>query len=169
MRTRVTLESMPDGDVGTQQAVKRMADIVNTSRADPLVRMTAAAIVKDCGGRSPACQVRAIRQWIDDHVSFLRDPAGLELFHTPRWMLLQIARKAYIQVDCDDAAILAASLGKAIGLGARFVVVGFQGLRGPFAHIWTELQTAPGRWRELDITRSRFRLVEPNKFSIVEV
>lgn len=169
MRTSVTLEAMPDGDVGTQEAVKRMAQYVNDARANPLVRLTAVAIVRDCGGRNADCQARAIRQYLDDHLSFIRDPAGLELFHTPEWQLLQIAKKAYIAVDCDDVAILGAALGKAIGLRARFVVIGFQGLRGPFSHIWAELLGDRGQWRELDITRSRFRSVRPNKFSVVEV
>lgn len=169
MRTSVTLESMPDGDVGTQEAVKRMSQYVNAARADPLTRLTAVAIVKDCGGRSPDCQIRAIREWLDDHLSFIRDPAGLELFHTPEWQLLQIAKKAYIAVDCDDVAILGAALGKCIGLRARFVIIGFQGLSGPFSHIWAELFGSGGQWRELDITRTRSRSVRPNKFSVVEV
>lgn len=167
--TRVTLESLPDGDVGTQEAVKRMVQYANEARSDPLARSAAVSIVRDCGGRDPACQIQALRRWMDDHVSFIRDPAGLELFHTPRWMLLQIARRAYIAVDCDDVAILSAALGKVVGLRARYVVVGFHGLRGPFSHVWTELLGARGEWREMDITRSRFRTVAPNKFSVVEV
>ncbi len=62
-------------------------------------------------------------------------------------------------VDCDDAAILAAGLGKAVGLLARFVLVGFRSSRAPFSHVWTELRSPTGGpWVEMDVTRSVQRL-----------
>lgn len=169
MRTRVTLEQTPDGDIGTGYTVRRMRQYANDARSDPVTRAAAVAITKDCGGRAVDCQIVAIRQWLDDHIRFIRDPAGLELLHTPEWQLLQIAKKAYISVDCDDVAVLAAALGKAIGIRARYVVIGFLGNGGPFSHVYAELQGSGGKWREIDITRSRFRVLEPNKFSVVEV
>lgn len=167
--TRVTLEQLPDGDLGTGWTVRRMREYANDARSDPRTRAAAVAITEECGGRAVDCQILAIRKWLDAHIRFIRDPAGLELLHRPDWQLLQIAKKAYISVDCDDVAVLAAALGKAIGIRARYVVIGFQGGRGPFAHVYTELYGTGGRWREIDITRSRFRILEPNKFSVVEV
>lgn len=87
------------------------------------------------------------------HWRFVRDPTGIELLHRPERLLDQIAAGGYAIGDCDDAAILGAALGKAVGFSARFVVLGFFGPRGPFSHVYTELWTGTG-WRELDITRT---------------
>ncbi len=152
--------SIPLGDAGTFDTLKMMAKIADFYAATPIVRDLATSIVRDLNPRDYTGHAEAIRQWAADHIVFLRDPRGTELLHTPRWILREIARHGVARVDCDDAATMTAALGKSIGLKARFVVVGFQNKRAPFAHVWTELASPIGvpEWIEQDVTRTAQRL-----------
>jgi hypothetical protein len=84
----------------------------------------------------------------------LSDPSGVELLHDPVLLLEDIRERGQARGDCDDVAVLGAALGGAMGLSARFVVVGFRGPNEPFEHVWTELYDGT-TWRELDVTRPR--------------
>jgi len=143
------------GEIGTGRsagldAVHRMRQIVQAQYALPLVRETAAAIARGTG-TDTALQVERIRRWLMQHVGFLRDPYQIEGLHTPEAMLTLLGARGYLEVDCDDVAILAAALGLAIGLRARFVMLG-QG--STYEHVWAELADPnTDDWRELDITR----------------
>jgi len=142
------------GDFGTMQTVQRMRRIVNDATGDPLVRSVASRIAIAHSSKFGLLQARGIRAYLDERTVFLRDPAGRELLHTPALLLQTILREGYVAVDCDDVAMLGAALGKAVGLRARFIVVGFSSPTAPFRHIWTELSDpAVTQWVELDVTR----------------
>lgn len=143
------------GEIGTGQAagldtVHRMRQLVRDQYTLPLIRETAAAIVRGTG-TDAELQVERIRAWLARHVGFLRDPYEVEGLHTPEAMLTLLGARGFLEVDCDDVAILGAALGMAIGLPARFVLIG---AGGGYEHVWTELADPnTGEWRELDITR----------------
>lgn len=155
------------GLAGTYDTVRMMQQIVRQSLALPLVRHTASSVVTGLNGRNTVAQAQAIRGWVDHHTVFLRDPRGTELLHTPLWLLREIGRQGFGQVDCDDVAMLAAALGMAIGLRARFALVG----RGHgFEHVFTELGDPAGRrWIEQDTTRPSQDLQGPFTISALEV
>lgn len=93
-----------------------------------------------------------LRSWLAAAWHFVRDPTGVELVFRPERLLDQYTNHGMASGDCDDAAVLSAALGKAIGLRARFVVLGFFGPRMPFSHVYTEL-LGPDGWQEMDVTR----------------
>jgi hypothetical protein len=127
-----------------------MRQLVRAEYALPLVRETAAAIVRGTGTDS-AEQIELIRRWLSQHVGFLRDPYQTEALHTPVGMLTLLGSRGWLEVDCDDVAILGAALGMAVGLRARFILLGRE---GQYEHVWTELADPnTADWRELDITR----------------
>lgn len=145
------LARIPPGEAGTVATVSTMRRLVLRAVASPVVRETVRALLLGTPTRNASAQVFAIRQWLSDHVIFLRDPDGVELLHAPDWMLHQIHTRGRLMVDCDDVAILAATLAKAAGLPARFVVLGFIPGRG-YQHVFTEV--FDGRsWVDLDVTR----------------
>lgn len=140
--------SLGPGDSGTVATVQRMRALVRQSFAEPSVRFVAVQIVR--GLTETRSQVVALREWLEAHVEFLRDPRGVEYLHAPDWLLRRGFADGVIQGDCDDVAMLAAALGMAVGLRARFVVVG----RDQFEHVYTELANPHGGpWWELDTTR----------------
>jgi hypothetical protein len=74
-------------------------------------------------------------------------------------MLHDIATKHMVLGACDDAAVLAAALGMAVALEARFTAYAFGHPTGtladrsaPFTHVITSLFDGQG-WQLLDVTR----------------
>lgn len=145
---------LASGDFGTWMTLRSMRGMVLRQYLLPIVRLTATQIVAGLGGKDGVLQAEAIRRWVDNHVEFLRDPDGAEMLHGPSWQLDQINIMKRVYVDCDDVAMLAAALGKSIGLRARFVVVAFDYPNAPYRHVWTELAPINKNvWTDVDITR----------------
>lgn len=107
------------------------------------------ARASDLGAGGPA----AIRQWLVRRFRFVRDPRGVELLKSPAVMLEEWAQHGEVSGDCDDAAILGASVALASGYRVRWVVLGF--IRGgPLAHVYAEAWDRRAlRWQDFDVTR----------------
>jgi transglutaminase-like putative cysteine protease len=144
-------QPMGAGDIGTAQTVHKMKQLVNKSLTDPVVIQTARGIALQYYQRDKDAQAQGIRSFMQEHFQFINDPRGVELLVTPRAMLDTIAKRYVVSGDCDEAAILGAALGKAIGLQARFALLAFQG-RGSYAHVYAILRGTSG-WVSLDTTR----------------
>jgi Transglutaminase-like superfamily len=147
------------GDYGSAQTLDRMRELVNRSLSVPLVVETANGIAALSPPRDYLSIARAIRAWMARNFRFVRDPVGVELLRDPDYQLRQYMTYGYITGDCDDAAILGAALGKAVGIGARFVAVGFREA-GPLTHVFAVLTGGKdggigslGPGVELDVTR----------------
>lgn len=140
------------GDFGTSQTVSAMRRVVNTSLTDAVVVQTARSLAASTFARDTDGQILAIRMFLQDHFQFVRDPSGVELLATPRSMLDAIHQRGVATGDCDEAAILGAALGKAIGLQARFILLGFQGAAGPLTHVYAALR-GRSKWTNLDVTK----------------
>lgn len=82
---------------------------------------------------------------------FVPDPRGVELLKSPHVMLNEYRLGGYATGDCDDAAILSASIALAMGLRVRWVLLGFTPT-GPYRHVFAEAREA-GRWVDFDVTR----------------
>lgn len=157
--TKTTYESIGFGDYGAAQTLTRMAELVNRSLRVPLVVETANGIAATVPPRDYVAIAQAIRAWLQRHFRFVRDPLGVELLRDPEYQLRQWMTQGFITGDCDDAALLGAALGKAVGIGARFVAVGFQD-NGPLLHVFTVLTGyrdggigSLGAGVDLDVTR----------------
>lgn len=141
----------PPGDLGTYRTVSLMRRYANRALGDPLLVELANRIIRNVPPQDGPAKVRAIRGWLDKATRFVDDPLGVELIRTPRRLILTAARQGYFQGDCDDVAVLGAALAKAVGLPARFVIVGFVPA-GPFRHVYAEVWDG-AEWQELDVTR----------------
>lgn len=145
---------LPSSDLGTFLTLANMRAMVVRDYMRPEVRLTATDIVRGYGGQDGFAQAHAIREYVEQHTEFLRDPDMVEMLHAPVWQLQQIRKRGLVQVDCDDVAMLAAALGKAVGLRARFVAVGFHHVGAPYRHVWAELSPrAVNAWVDVDTTR----------------
>jgi len=147
-------EVIPEGDEGTFTVVDRMAELVRSRVAHPVVRAAAVDLANKVPAQHLSGQIAAVRKFLERRVPFLSDPSGVELLHDPVLLLEDIRERGQARGDCDDVAVLGAALGGAMGLSARFIVVGFRGPNEPFEHVWTELHDGTA-WRELDVTRPR--------------
>jgi len=144
------------GDLGSYQTLSVMRGLARRAITDPLVVETARAIVRVSPPRDAHAHALAVRDYLSEHFQFIRDPRYSEQLATPRHMLEAIARRYVVQGDCDEAATLAAALGLAVGLRARFVALGFQNQRTPLAHVYTVLGAGPMGWVSVDVTRPPF-------------
>lgn len=156
-----TLALLPiaGGTLGSFQTLAHMRALVRQALADPLVIETAREIVQALPARDADAHALAIREYLSEHLQFIPDPRGQETTATPRYLLTAIGRHYVVQGDCDDAAVLGAALTKAIGLRARFVVLGFFRPNAPFTHVFTAVRGRT-RWWDLDTTRAARRLVQ---------
>lgn len=85
-----------------------------------LMRKMARDIADQQMARTPHEEARAVQIWIHDRVRYRRDPRDAELIQDPVTTIKNGG-------DCDDMAILAAALLRAIGHDARVATVEWQG------------------------------------------
>lgn len=82
---------------------------------------------------------------------FVPDPRGVELLKSPHVMLNEWRLSGEATGDCDDAAILSASVALAMGLRVRWILLAFTP-SGPYKHVYAEAWDR-GRWVDFDVTR----------------
>jgi hypothetical protein len=153
-RVRTVRLAGPPG-VATSQTIAGMVKLVRESLTEPDVREQAHSIVRGCDGRDYGCQFRSLRAWLARVWRFRRDPWGVEWVTAPLRQLAYIRASGTMRGDCDDAAVLGAALGMALGFAARFVLLGFEPSPKVWAHVYTELLVPGLGWQDVDVTRPR--------------
>ena len=139
---------IPRGNRGIRRTVREMRQLANEALTDPLLVETAAIISEGTG--VPDEQATRLRLWLADTTDFQPDPVGHELIRSPGYMLDRIYSQGWAAGDCDDVATLAAALGKAMGLPARYRLLSFMP-GAPFSHVVTDVR-AGCCWLDLDTT-----------------
>lgn len=171
--TFVSSVQIRGGDGGTVDDLAVMVELVNKSLTNPLVVQTARALaVNAAPARAQAVQAAAIRSWLARYFRFVEDPVGLELLRDPENLLREYVATNRIIGDCDEAAILGAALGKAVGIGAFFTVLAFDpvdGGSGMFSHVFASLLTDGGATVSLDVTKPPGSVPAPTRVWSVEV
>lgn len=128
----------------------KVRDCLKKSRE---VIQTANDIVAAVAPRDITQQIDAINDWLLARFRFVSDPIGVELLRDPAGAIKRINTRGFTQGDCDEAAMLAASLGMANGIPARFRALAFGSEYAPYTHVICDLQTQSGLWVPMDITR----------------
>jgi hypothetical protein len=147
----------PPGDFGARDTAHLMAQLARIGATDPAVELLASGCEARQGPRGaglnkPLETAGAIRALLTRFVEFRADPPGLELVTEPGTLARSIANCHTVGVDCDDVATLAAAIGLAAGLQARFILAGAPD--APFSHVWAELAAPLATWWiDVDITR----------------
>jgi transglutaminase-like putative cysteine protease len=131
-----------------------MAGLVDAGLACPILVDTARFLAVSGGVRQSLAQAHAIRTWLARVWRYVDDPQGHELLVSPEKLLRDYQRLGYIAGDCDEAAILGAALGRAVGFAARFTVLAFEGSDdGQYEHVYASLLTSDGTEVTLDVTK----------------
>lgn len=120
-----------------------MAEFVNQGKNSLTIRNKALALTENLPQKSWQAEVKAIFDYVQNDIRYVRDISGTETLHTAERVFEQQAG------DCDDKAILLASYLKTIGHPVRFVAVGFE--PGHFSHVITETLIG-NKWVPLDPT-----------------
>lgn len=119
------------GDRGTMQTLAVMWATIDDARLSPLVSKLAASLRAD--------GARGVYDWIVRRVAFKRDPWNIELVRHPEQLIDALAEQdaggATVAVDCDDVAVLGASLLAVMGYQPVLIVAGRRP-DGPFEHVF---------------------------------
>ena len=145
---RFSLQDIPAGEAGTDATVQRLVELVESSGRRPDLRLVALQIIRSAGisGRDKRRVAAAIHNFVKSRVKYVNDPIAVETVQQPEITLRLGAG------DCDDQAALVAGLARAVGIPARFAVIGQD--RDSFAHIFPEL-LIDGNWISADTTSPR--------------
>lgn len=133
---------IPGGIRGVVATLDMMAEIARRAAKEPVIRSAAVQAVQGAGSKDWAGEVVAIHALVRQ-VRYVRDVAGVETLQDPRYTL----REAH--GDCDDQAMLVASLLLAIDHRVRFVAVG--PAPGAYSHVYCETWLTD-RWTPVETT-----------------
>lgn len=120
-----------------------MARLVRIGKRAFAVHNAAVARTNGCGQKDYACEVRSLHRFVRDAIRYVQDPVDIERIQSPD-KTLEIGAG-----DCDDKAILLASLLESLGHPARFVAIGFE--PNVYSHVYVETKIG-NDWIALETT-----------------
>ena len=144
---------LPSGVLGNEKTIKFMVKLARLRGSNPYVRDVARAIILEArtADHDFAAEAKAIGAWVQKNIHYLRDVAGEELVIDPLTLLEQASR-GEAAGDCDDMALLSATLLLASGSHPYFRAIRYFDTAGPYDHIYTVVY-------EADATGAEQRLV----------
>jgi hypothetical protein len=145
---KIYLGHIPAGWPGTQQTIQHVQALIRAGAKEFYVRQKAIDILleKQVKPKDYLAEIKALFEWVQQHVRYTKDPFHVEVLHSARRMLELRAG------DCDDMTILLGAMLEAIGHPVRLVIIGSDALRQDlFTHIYLEVFHR-GRWISLDAT-----------------
>lgn len=161
MPVTVTRSTIAVGDAGVMQTLAVMRSLVDQAMDSPIVIQTGRGLAASDGAANPAATALRIKAWMARFWHYVDDPVTREHLEDATYLLTQFQQNRYLAGDCDEAAILAATLGKAVGLDAIFTVLAFDtgessgnpAQQARYSHVYTTLLTSAGQSITVDITR----------------
>lgn len=157
------LSAIPNGLAGTDATVREIARLVRYDLERPELRLLVTRVLNHARVRSKnhLQEAKTIFRYIVRRVRYQKDPVDLETVQSPT-VTLDLGAG-----DCDDLSGLVAGLALAVGIPARFRVVGYG--ENELVHIFPEL-FAGGRWWPADATEpSRGFGWRPKRFPVERV
>lgn len=134
---------IPDGKEGTKRTLNIMRSLVRRGKKTPAIRQTAVELTRGLMQKDYVSELRTIHKFVRDNIRYVRDIREVETLQTPERTLLNRAG------DCDDKAVLVASLLESINHPTRFVAIGLQ--NNPYSHVYAETLIG-NRWVTVETT-----------------
>jgi hypothetical protein len=145
---KIFVGHIPKGWRGTQKTVEHVQALIRAGAKDFYVRQKAIDILleKQVKPKDYLAEIKALFEWVQQHVRYTKDTFGVEVLHSAKRMLELRAG------DCDDMTILLGAMLEAIGHPVRLVIIGSNPLRHDlFTHIYLDV-FHKDRWIPLDAT-----------------
>ena len=148
---------IPSGTAGTYATLNIMSKIVRRYKKSAPLRELALHVIQDLPGRKNfAGQAARLQNYVRNNIQYVKDINGVETIQTPDRTLQNRAG------DCDDQAVLLATLLETIGHPTRFVAIKLKSF-GPYVHVFTETK-AGSRWLAAETTEDWPLGMQPPKF-----
>lgn len=135
-----------NGLAGNMDTVSVMQTLARLRSKEPSIRAAALSIFRSYGVKSHDYlnECRAIGEFIKRNVRYVRDIENVERIQDPL-LMLQDLNNGTAAGDCDDMALMIATLLLSVGAQPYFRVVRYQGNHGPYAHIYVVCYDRNGR------------------------
>jgi transglutaminase-like putative cysteine protease len=149
-----TVVPIGEGSASIQRTTRIMAQWAAQYALDPHIQAQAISITQLNQPKDSPSEIRALFDFVRNTIRYAADPFGTETVRSPDKTLLLRAG------DCDDKSLLLATLLRAMGYNAFFVVTGYT-LPGVFEHVYVGVtddpiarvaSLAPGEYLALDTT-----------------
>lgn len=144
----------PDGSDGVKNTLRHMRAFVRAGRVDPSIRSTALNLLALVPERDTQGEIRVLFEFVRDRIRYVSDVLDVETLADAKRTLETAAG------DCDDKAILLASLLESVGIGTQFVATGYE-TPGFFEHVYVRALTPNGQWLPLDASEPHAMGWEP--------
>ncbi len=120
-----------------------MSRLTRIGKKSFAVHKAALSRVRGCAQKDWQCEVKQLHAFVRDSIRYVQDPIDIERIQTPD-KTLELAAG-----DCDDKAILLASMLESLGHPSRFVAIGFE--PGTYSHVYVETKIG-ANWIPLETT-----------------
>ena len=135
--------TIPEGKPGIVETLKIMRRIVRKQKAALPIRNKALEITQGIDGKNWVGEIKAVQEWVKNNVKYRKDIVDVETLHLPETLL------GVKSGDCDDHALLVASLLESIGHPTRFVAVGYA--PDDYIHVFAESRVG-NKWVSVETT-----------------
>ncbi len=150
--------ALPAGVPGTRATLELMRQLVRRYKKNLSIRQLAFTIIDQVSGhKNFAGQAKAIHAFVQSNIQFVKDINRVETLATPTKTL------EFRKGDCDDQAVLVASLLESIGHPTRFVAIKLKPF-GPYVHVFTET-LINGKWLAMETSEPWPAGMGPPKFA----
>ena len=96
-------------------------------------------VVRGLQDKDYLSEILAVRNFVAERVRYKNDPLAMETVSDPQRMAEQILQYGRATADCDDIALLVATMCRQLGREAEFVTVGF-GAPNHFSHVFARVK-----------------------------
>jgi|WetSurMetagenome_2_1015567.scaffolds.fasta_scaffold01855_8 hypothetical protein len=142
---------MPGGREGIRYTLAAMVKFRDVYKTHPIIRQLATRLIANLNQKDYEGEAHALFDFVQSRIRYVRDTDGVELVQSP----LKILEHA--SGDCDDKALLLATMLASIGFKTRFRAVGFgHGI----CHVFCEV-LINGEWVSCDATEPQIMGWEP--------
>lgn len=140
---RGTVMTLADGSAGIFQTLKLMRDLINTSKLNPTTRMRVAQMLTLVPPKDSLGEIRTLFEYAQQRIRYMSDIADVETISAPEQTIATGAG------DCDDKAILLATMLEIAGFPTRLIATGYNA-PDTFEHVYLAVMLPDGSFLPLD-------------------
>jgi len=151
---KIYLNKKEDGLVGIWQTMYTMRNLIKKSILNRDIKdFTVSLLTKaNVSATDLYEQIKTIFNYIKAHTKYVRDIAFIEEIQTPHRLISNLKKYNFAYGDCDDMAVLSASMLYSIGFIPRLVVIATK--PNTYNHVRTEI-LYNGKWLPLELTSNK--------------
>lgn len=132
---------LPEGDAGTDATIAAMTAVIHHASESPHVGRVVSRLLPALMSNQAVPVI--VFGWLKKYCRFKRDPWGKELLRHPDQLITEIEQGGQALCDCDDVAMLAASLCLACATRPVLIVMG-RDPTGGFEHVYAGVAVPGG-------------------------